>query len=94
MQPGGSGPEHRIDVDQVWVVLSGALICRIDGSSGQRPPAGEIAGEGDAVVVPAGVLRQFATSGDQPVTALVSMPAGGHATLADGTDRGVPPWAV
>lgn len=87
MQPGQSGPQHAVDADQVYVVLSGRLRATADGQT-------SIAEAGDAVLLLAGSLRAVAAEGDAPVRALVSMPAGGRVLMPDGADRGVVAWAV
>lgn len=86
LQPGASGPEHRIHVDQVYVVLSGTLAVAIDGID-------ETASSGDAVVIPGGALRRIATAGGDGVTAVVSMPAGGQVSTPSGSHSGELPWA-
>lgn len=86
LQPGASGPDHWIDVDQVYVVLSGSLRVAIDGID-------ETASSGDSVVIPGGALRRIATAGNDPVTALVSMPAGGQVSTPSGSHSGGLPWA-
>jgi quercetin dioxygenase-like cupin family protein len=84
MEPGQSGPVHTIDREQVWTVLSGSLRATCEGRT-------EEAGPGQAVLVPPGVPRQFATAGG-PVEALVVMEAGGVALLENGEERTLP-WA-
>lgn len=87
LQPGASNPEHTMDADQVYVVLTGSLTATIAG-------ADETAGPGDSVFIPAGALRQIATAGAEPVVALVSMPAGAHVSTPSGSHHGELPWAV
>ena len=84
MDPGASGPAHSIDVEQVWTVLHGRAEVTV---------AGDVLAiaEGDTIVLPAGVLRRMATA-EAAFEALVAAAPGGRALLADGTDRGVPPW--
>lgn len=86
LQPGASGPEHWIDADQVYVVLSGALDITIDGVAGT-------AEAGDALFVPRGALRRIRNAGGAPVAAVVSMPAGGRVSTPSGSHTGELPWA-
>lgn len=82
---GASGPVHVIDREQVWMPLSGVLRVESDGRS-------ERVGAGQALIVPAGVVRQFSAP-DGPMSALVAMPAGG-AALLPGKEEKIPlPWA-
>lgn len=85
MQPGKFGPEHRLDVEQVWTVLAGGATVELDGQS--------IAlGIGDTVIMPPAVPRQVTADAEHGFTAIVTAPAGARASMLDGTDRGVPPW--
>ncbi|MBP2325425.1 quercetin dioxygenase-like cupin family protein [Kibdelosporangium banguiense] len=85
MQPGAQGPVHIIDREQVWMPLSGSLEFIVDGE-------GTVAGPGQAVILPAGVVRQVKVA-DGPAEAMVCMAVGGHA-LAPGNDERHPlPWA-
>lgn len=86
LQPGARGPEHRIHVDQVYVVLFGTLAVSVDGID-------ETAASGDSVVIPGGTLRRIANAGEGPVTAVVSMPAGGQVSTPSGSHSGELPWA-
>ena len=87
LQSGGSGPEHTMDADQVYVVLSGELTVTIAGA--------DVTGSaGDAVFIPAGSPRRIATLGGEPVVALVAMPAGAHVSTPSGSHHGELPWAV
>lgn len=85
MRPGQAGPEHAFDREQVWVALAGAATVELDGE-----PAG--VAPGDAVVMPAGVIRRVSADPQAGFTAMVTAPAGARAFLPDGTDRGVPAW--
>lgn len=85
MEPDSASPEHRIDRDQVWMPVSGAFEVTVDGeTAGLRP--------GQAVVVPAGLLRRIRTT-DTHGEALVCMVPGGRASVP-GKDGTMPlPWA-
>jgi quercetin dioxygenase-like cupin family protein len=81
MRPDQVGPEHVMDREQVWTVVAGAVTVE---------PFGALA-EGDAIVLPAGAVRQV-RPGPDGVSALVTGPGDSRAVLPDGTDRGVPDW--
>ncbi|MFD4607270.1 cupin domain-containing protein [Streptomyces sp. NPDC058440] len=78
-------PVHVIDREQVWMPLSGEFLVEADGRT-------ERAGAGQAVVVPAGVVRQVKAVGG-PAEALVAMAVGGKAMLPGSADRIPLPWA-
>jgi quercetin dioxygenase-like cupin family protein len=84
MRPGQAGPAHGFDVEQVWTALDGGATLALDGAEHALAP-------GDTAVIPAGAERQV-TAGPQGFKAIVTAAPGARATLADGTDRGVPPW--
>ncbi len=82
---GNSTPEHAIDREQVWMPLSGAFEIVADGSV-------ERIGAGQAVILPAGVVRRVTALGG-PAEALVAMGVDGRATVPGG-DGALPlPWA-
>ncbi|MEU7381910.1 MULTISPECIES: cupin domain-containing protein [unclassified Streptomyces] len=78
-------PVHVIDREQVWMPLSGEFLVEADGRT-------ERAGAGQAVVVPAGVVRRLKAVGG-PAEALVAMVVGGKAMLPGSADRIPLPWA-
>jgi mannose-6-phosphate isomerase-like protein (cupin superfamily) len=85
VSPGLDSPEpHTLDHDEVFVVTAGGI---------RLTPGGEIAGRGDALVVPAGEPIQLANPGPEPAQVLVTVRAGFSAKGADGADLGTPPWA-
>jgi uncharacterized RmlC-like cupin family protein len=86
LSPRLESPEpHVLDHDEIFVVTSGGIRIR---------PEAEIAGPGDAVVVPAGEPIQVVNPWSEPAEVLVMIRAGFHAKGADGADMGTPPWAV
>lgn len=85
MTAGSVGPLHAFDVDQIWTVEDGAATVRASGVE-------YLVEAGDTLVMPAGQLREIHADTGADFTALVAAPAGARASLADGTDRGVPPW--
>ena len=48
---------------------------------------------GDALSIPAQTLLQLMGSSESTAHAVVCIPAGTHATMANGQEVGVPPWA-
>jgi uncharacterized RmlC-like cupin family protein len=86
LAPGLDSPEaHVLDHDEIFIVASGGI---------RLGPEGEVAGPGDAVVVPAGEPIQVANPGSEPAEVVVMIRAGFRAKGADGTDMGTPPWAM
>ncbi|MFF3892720.1 cupin domain-containing protein [Streptomyces sp. NPDC001812] len=78
-------PVHVIDREQVWMPLSGEFEVEVEGETGQ-------AKAGQAVIVPAGAVRQLKAVGG-PAEALVAMVVGGKAMMP-GSEDGIPlPWA-
>lgn len=84
MEPGASGPVHRMNREQVWVPLSGTLLATVDEQTVRVGP-------GQALLLPAGESRQLRASEDAPVEVLVCMGAGGQAEVDNGGTRQVPP---
>jgi quercetin dioxygenase-like cupin family protein len=83
MQPGQEGPVHRLDGEQVIVILDGAAEATV---------AGELlhVGPGDSLIIAAGQDRQIrAPTG---LTAIVTTPAGVRVD-ADDRHRAPLPWA-
>jgi len=86
LQPGATGPEHWMNANQVYVVLSGSLAVTIDGTR-------EVAGIGDSIFVPGNALRQIVNTSDGQLSFTVSMPAGAHVSTPTGSHQGELPWA-
>ncbi|GAA4693548.1 hypothetical protein GCM10023215_33600 [Pseudonocardia yuanmonensis] len=85
MRPGQAGPDHVMDVEQVWTVVDGGMTLRTaDGES--------VLTAGDTAVLPAGVDRRVVADPERGLSALVTGSGSGRALLPDGTDRGVPDW--
>ncbi|MFD6324532.1 cupin domain-containing protein [Streptomyces sp. NPDC058442] len=78
-------PVHVIDREQVWMPLSGEFEVEVEGETGQ-------AEAGQAVIVPAGAVRQLKAVGG-PAEALVAMVVGGKAMMPGSEDRIPLPWA-
>lgn len=85
MTPGAVGPEHRFDVEQIWTVIAGAAAFVVEGEA-------RALGSGDTLILHAGELRQVRADPVAGLHALVVAPGQARAILADGVDRGVPPW--
>jgi quercetin dioxygenase-like cupin family protein len=85
MEPGAQGPAHHFDREQVWTVLEGAAVVDLAGDRLEVGP-------GDALVLPADVVRRITADAERGLRALACAPAGARATDGDGVDRGVPPW--
>ncbi|MFF9570426.1 cupin domain-containing protein [Streptomyces sp. NPDC014685] len=78
-------PVHVIDREQVWMPLSGEFEIEVEGEAGR-------AGAGQAVIVPAGAVRQLKAAGG-PAVALVAMAVGGKAMPPGGEEKIPLPWA-
>jgi mannose-6-phosphate isomerase-like protein (cupin superfamily) len=79
-----SGSAHLIDQDEVFMVTAGRI---------KLAPDGPALAAGDCAVVPAGTPIQLINPDPGEATAYVAIRAGFHATSADGTPIGTPPWA-
>jgi quercetin dioxygenase-like cupin family protein len=84
--PGTPATPHQLTREEIFVVLDGRASVRLDGGAEQ------VAGAGDAIVVPAGVDIELANAGEAPVRMLCCLPVGGQARTADGAVF-TPPWA-
>ncbi len=84
MAAGAAGPAHRVDAEQVWVVLEGQLRVELGGCV--------LEGEaGDALTLPAGAERRVLAA--TAARALVSSPAAPAVATEDGGARPLP-WAA
>ncbi|MFC8044953.1 cupin domain-containing protein [Nocardia sp. NPDC057353] len=84
MAPHAAGPEHRIDVEQIWTVLDGGAEVTLGAETLTLGP-------GDTAVLPAEVPRQI-TAGPWGLTAVATAAAGAQAFRAGETKGVVPPW--
>ncbi|MFC3965928.1 cupin domain-containing protein [Nocardia jiangsuensis] len=84
MAPHAAGPEHRIDVEQIWTVLDGGAEIALGTEKVTLTP-------GDTAVLPADVPRQI-TAGQWGLTAVAVAPAGARAFRAGEAQGVVPPW--
>jgi quercetin dioxygenase-like cupin family protein len=78
-------PVHIIDREQVWMPLSGEFEIEVEGKTGH-------AKAGQAIIVPAGAVRQLKAVGG-PAEALVAMAVGGKAMMPGSEDKIPLPWA-
>jgi mannose-6-phosphate isomerase-like protein (cupin superfamily) len=86
IDPGSPAFPHSLTSEEVFVVLAGSASVRFgDGTA-------ELAGPGDAVVVPPGVRFAIAPTGDEQLRMVCCMPVGGQACTDDGAVF-TPPWA-
>lgn len=83
--PDTSTPVHSIDREQIWMPTSGEFEAVVDGTTEQ-------AKAGQAIVIPAGAVRQLKATGG-PAEALVAMAVGGQATVPGSGHRIPLPWA-
>ncbi|MGW0037064.1 cupin domain-containing protein [Gordonia sp. NPDC003376] len=83
--PGQAGAEHTIDHEEVFLVLAGEPVIRLDGAAA-TPTSGEV------VFAPAGSSVAVDNPGPDPVTMWVTTVVGLTATMAGG-DPISPPWA-
>ncbi|MET9290835.1 cupin domain-containing protein [Streptomyces sp. NPDC003077] len=85
MEPGSAGPEHVVDREQVWMPTRGSVEVTAGGRT-ERVAAGQ------ALVLPAGVVRQLRAA-EEPFEALVAMPAAGRASVPGTEGTRSLPWA-
>lgn len=89
MTHGPDSPVHIIDREQVWMPLRGTFEFTVDGETA-------VVGEGEALAVPGGAIRQFRVGGKgtSEAEAIVCMAVGGRATVP-GSEAWQPvPWAL
>jgi quercetin dioxygenase-like cupin family protein len=80
---GAKSAPHSLTREEIFVVLSGQLSVEMEGLVQQ-------AGEGDVILVPAGV--EFSASAEDGAELLCCFPVGGQARLLTG-ELITPPWA-
>lgn len=83
---GQPGSEHRVDHEEVFLVLSGRLQFTLDGSSTEESA-------GAVVFAPAGTSVRVDNPGTEPAQMWVTAPVGLTATTATG-QRISPPWTL
>jgi quercetin dioxygenase-like cupin family protein len=85
MAPDQSGPQHRFDSEQIWTALSGAATVELEDVA-------HVLEAGDTIVIPADLPRRILADPGAGFVAIVTAAPQARATMADGTDRGVPAW--
>jgi mannose-6-phosphate isomerase-like protein (cupin superfamily) len=83
--PGADSGAHSLDREEVFVLLKGTLVARIDGVEHEVV-------ENDALVVPAHTEFSIGNNRDVPCEAVVCVPAGLTGKMG-GVSIGTPPWA-
>ena len=86
IEPNAKSDAHWLDHEEVFVLLDGTITVSVADENIELHT-------GDAISVPAKSLLQLTNSGNRTAHALVCLPAGTHATMADGHEVGTPPWA-
>lgn len=87
MAGAAAGPEHTADAEQVWMLTAGALEFTVDGET-------RTATAGEAVVLPAGALRQVRTAAAAPAAEAFVATRAGCRVHAVGEPAPRPlPWA-
>ncbi|HEX2377638.1 MAG TPA: cupin domain-containing protein [Gaiellales bacterium] len=85
LAPGAPATPHTMDREEVFVALAG----RATATVAERE---HDVSAGEALIVPAGETFALANPHGEPFRAVVALPVGGRARLADG-DAFIPPWA-
>jgi quercetin dioxygenase-like cupin family protein len=85
LAPGAPATPHTMDREEVFVALAG----RATATVAERE---HDVSAGEALIVPAGETFALANPHGEPFRAVVALPVGGRARLADG-DAFTPPWA-
>jgi len=86
IEPNAKSEAHWLDHEEVFVLLDGTITVFVADEKIELHA-------GDALSIPAKSLLQLTSGGDRTAHALVCLPAGTHATMADGREIGIPPWA-
>ena len=84
VEPGAHSDPHWLDHEEIFVLLAGMITVSVAGESVELHA-------GDAISVPARSLLQLTS--EQAAHAIVCLPAGARATMANGVEVGTPPWA-
>ena len=86
VEPGAHSDPHWLDHEEIFILLDGVITVSVAGESTELHA-------GDALNVPAHSLLQLTGSREQAAHAIVCLPAGTKATMANGQEIGTPPWA-
>lgn len=85
VKPGVRPDPHFFDHEEVLIIVAGRGYAQLDGERHD-------VAAGDAIIVPAGCMFGLGNESDEPFEAIVSLPVGTVATMANG-DTLVPPMA-
>ncbi len=86
LAPGASSPLHEMDVEEVFLAVSGEAATVVDGIE-------STISAGDCLILPARTPFTLTAGSEQPFQAVACMTAGGKATLLPGGETFLPPWA-
>jgi quercetin dioxygenase-like cupin family protein len=86
LAPGASSPLHEMDVEEVFLGISGQATAAVDGIA-------STISAGDCLILPARTPFTLTAGTGQPFQAVACMTAGGKATLLPGGETFLPPWA-
>ena len=86
VDPGAAANAHRLNREEVFIMLQGALTVALDGKPVELS-------SGDALAVPANCLLELANRSRLGARALVCVSADFSAITADGQPIETPPWA-
>lgn len=85
LAPGAPAVPHALTREETFVAIAGAARATLGGAEFEVTA-------GSALVVPPGVEFALANPHDEPFQAVVVLPVGGQAKVADGAPF-TPPWA-
>jgi quercetin dioxygenase-like cupin family protein len=86
IEPGAHSDPHWLDHEETFVLLDGVITVSVSGENIELHA-------GDALSVPARSLLELRSGDEQAAHAIVCLPAGAKATMANGQEVGTPPWA-
>ena len=86
LAPGASSPLHEMDVEEVFLAVSGEAAAVVDGIESNISA-------GDCLILPARTPFTLTAGREQPFQAVACMTAGGKATMLPGGETFLPPWA-
>jgi quercetin dioxygenase-like cupin family protein len=83
--PGGANPSHTHNREEVMLILSGEVTVVLDAEP-------VTLGNGDSLIIPAGIAHQIENRSAQDAEWLLLAPAGVEFIKSTG-EKGTPPWA-
>jgi quercetin dioxygenase-like cupin family protein len=84
--PGTPPAPHQLTAEELFLVLEGRALVRLDGVEHEAAP-------GDLISVPPDVDFEIAAAGAESLVALCCFPTRGRARMAGGAEF-TPPWAA